>query len=658
MAKKRKYNHNIHHIEETPFESERVFDLLLAFILVMAICLKGSYFPESYLPILVATGVWLLIRLPGLILPALWKDQVFVLLGLVFLCYILAGFSAVANHYTAILETLKIATWLLFFLAVRLSRDKLILYQGIVTGCLLLALFGLLAYLGIADFPQSVLWSGRVPRLQSLLQYANAMALFMGIAYFLSLYLGHHSQSVKQKRTYYFYSYIFLLTLFLTYSRGGFIVFLVLVWIWVYLQTQLDQSEWLETLRQMLVAALFAFLIAILISYNQPLLAFLVLVFSFWILHLLWCRKAVLRVNRSLVRLALLLPPALLMFGGIGILIAGQKSIILFRAGTFLERIISMQDAGAILQKYPWFGIGPGSWSSLQFKYQTAQYIVRYVHNGFLQLALDAGLLALLGLLLTVLIYYVREVRNFRATGDYYRLLPGIALGFILLHSLIDIGFSFTGLLLIMAVILNDQPLSDKLAKQKSRNDKLSLAVPKILLASVIITIIGISCYIWNGENLYNRGQAAVRSGNISEGSALLHESIRYRPGDAEVFLALAQIIQLIDQDNKDTINYLEQARRLDPYEPRYVEELLNLAYQRHDMPAVYRYSRIFIELKPRDPQGYLKADWSLQQLYTNQEIDQASYEQSTSEVQWAQDQSSKTLHPLANYLHKSSQQQ
>ena len=646
-------------IEVTTLDSARVFDLLLACILVMAICLKGSYFPQSYLPILVATGVWILIRLPSLALPVLWKDQVFVLMAIVLLCYCLASFSAVGNHYTAILETLKITTWLLFFLAVRLIQNKIILYRGIVTGCLFLALFGLLAYLGIVEFPQAILWSGRVLRMQSLLQYANAMALFMGIAYFLSLYLGHHSQSVTQKWSYYFYGYLFLLTFFLTYSRGGIIVFLVFIWGWIFLQVQLGQREWWETLRQVIAAIFFSFLIVMLISFNHPVLAFLVLGFSFGMMLLLWRWKAVPQVNMALVRFALLVPPALLVLTGIGLLVTGQRAMILSRAGTFLERIISMHDAVTILLKHPWLGIGPGSWSSMQFKYQTVQYTVRYLHNGFLQLALDAGLFALLGFLLVVLIYYVRVVRSFRTTGDYFELLPGIALGFILLHSLMDIGFSFTGLLLIMAVILGNQPQPDKLEKQKTQIGKLSIYVPKLLLATVLIIIIGVAGYVWNGETLFNQGSDAIRGGNILAGSALLQESIRYRPGDAEVFLALAQSTLLSNPDSKDAISYLEQARQLDPYEPRYVEELINLAYRHHDLPEIYRYSRIFMELKPRDPQGYRKADWSLQQMFTEREIEKASYEQSKAEVQRALEQSSQTLNPLAKYyLIKDAQQQ
>lgn len=653
MTKNRKRN-----IEVTPLDRTRVFSLLLACILVMAICLKGSYFPQSYLLILVATAVWMLIRLPSLALPFVWKDLVFVLMGIDLLCYILASFSVAGNHYTAILETLKITTWLLFFLAVRLSQNKIILYRGIVTGCLFLALFGLLAYLGIVEFPQAILWSGRVPRLQSLLQYANAMALFMGIAYFISLYLGHHSQSIIQKQSYYFYGYLFLLTLFLTYSRGGIIVFLVFVWVWVFLQAQSGQGEWWETLRQVVAATIFAFLIAMLISFNRPALAFLVFVFSFGMMFLLWRWKAVPQLNMALVRLALLVPPALIVLSGIGLLVTGQRAIILSRAGTFLERIISMHDAGTILLKYPWLGIGPGSWSSLQFKYQTVQYMVRYLHNGFLQLALDAGLVALLAFLLAVLIYYVRELRSFRTTGDYFELLPGITLGFILLHSLMDIGFSFTGLLLIMAVILGNQPRPDKLDKQKTQIRKLSIYIPKLLLATVLIIIIGVAGYVWNGETLFSQGSDAIRRGNMLQGNELLQESSRYRPGDAEVFLALAQSILFSNQDSKDAICYLEQARRLDPYEPRYVEELINLAYQHHDLAEIYRYSRIFIKLKPLDPQGYLKADWSLQQMYNDREIEQESYEQSKAEVQRALEQSNQTLHPLAKYyLNKSTQQ-
>lgn len=648
MAKNRRRN-----IEVTTLDSGWVFDLVLAFILVLAICLRGSYFPESYLPILVATGVWLLIRLPSIAIPALWKDQFLVLLGMIFLCYIFASFAALGNRHTAILETLKIAAGLLFFLAVRLSQDRVVLYRGIVTGCSLLAGLGLLAYLGIAEFPQAVLCSGQVLRLQSLLQYANVMALFMGIAYFLSLYLGHRSQSVEQKRSYYFYGYIFLLTLFLTYSRGGITLFLVFVWVWIFLQAQPGQGEWWVTLRQVVAAALFGFLIAMLVSNNRLVLAFLVLVFSLGMMLMLWRWKSATLVNMLIVRLILLLPPTFLLLGGIGLMVTGKGPMILSSAGTFLERIITMRDAVTVLQKYPGLGIGPGSWSSLQFKYQSAQYMVRYLHNGFLQMALDAGLFALLGLLLIVLIYYVREVRSFQVKRDYYELLPGMALGFILLHSLIDVGFSFTALLLIMAVFLGSQPLPDHLGKQKTQIKKISLNLPKLLLALALLIIIGFASYVWNGEILFNQGKAAIRSGGRLEGRAMLRNSIRYRPGDAEVFLALAQISLLSDQDGTDPVSYLEQARQLDRYEPRYVEELINLAYQRTDLSEVYRYSRIFMELKPFDPQGYRKADWSLQQMYTQGKIDHACYEQSKAEIQWILEQANQTQHPLAKYLHE-----
>ena len=639
--------------ETTTFDIGKVFDLLLAFILVLAICLKGSYFPESYLPVLAATGIWLLIRLPAIELPVLWKDRVFVLLGIVFLCYILACFYAVGNRYIAILETLKIAAGLLFFLAVRLSRNRAILYRGIVTGCFLLAVSGLLAYIGIVDFPQAVLRSGRVLRLQSLLQYANVMALFMGIAYFLSVYLDHHSQSVTEKRNYYFYGYLFLLTLFWTCSRGGITVFLVFLLIWIFLQTQPGQGGWRATLEQVVAAALFAFLIAMLVSYNHPVMAFLLLVLLMGMMFLLWNRPADPMGNTLLLRLALLVPAVLLIFGGIGLLAAGKGSIILSRTGTFLERIITMQDAGTVLQGYLCLGIGPGSWSSLQFKYQSAEYTVRYLHNGFLQLAMDAGPLALLALILAVLIYYMHEVRSFRATGDCYELLPGLALGFILLHSLIDIGFSFTGLLLIMAVLFGSQPLPYHPEKKNTQAGQLSLSAPKLLLAVVLLIIIGVAGYVWKGEILFSQGKAAVRCGALQEGSALFRDSVHYRPGDAEVFLALAQTTLRDQAGNEDTISYLEQARRLDQYEPRYVEELINLAYQRGDLAEVYRYSRIFMKMKPRDQQGYRKAGWSLHEMYARGEIDRANYEQSKADIQSELEQSNKTLHPLAKYLHK-----
>ena len=83
---------------------------------------------------------------------------------------------------------------------------------------------------------------------------------------------------------------------------------------------------------------------------------------------------------------------ALLGYGAeaVGILPQAQRYQDLADGGTFFARLLYWQDALPVIGKHP-LGIGYLGWRSLQGSVQTGRYFVSYVHNGLLQLLLDAG---------------------------------------------------------------------------------------------------------------------------------------------------------------------------------------------------------------------------------------------------------------------------
>lgn len=142
--------------------------------------------------------------------------------------------------------------------------------------------------------------------------------------------------------------------------------------------------------------------------------------------------------------LSLILIIVLFLVGKVGLIIGS----------TLASRLIYYYDGLLLLFKNP-FGIGVYGWEEKQYLAQTADYYVKYIHNGYLQIALDGGILALLGFLSIICYGLLGVHRKFKECNDsFYVYLIGI-LVLILLHSFVDIDMSYTALLFILGIVLS-----------------------------------------------------------------------------------------------------------------------------------------------------------------------------------------------------------
>ena len=97
----------------------------------------------------------------------------------------------------------------------------------------------------------------------------------------------------------------------------------------------------------------------------------------------------------------------------------GRETV--FLKSTLAWRLIYYCDAVRVIIRHP-LGIGVYGWQNLQYGIQSAAYSVKYVHNGFLQLALDGGIFALAGAVLLTLFGIRRLITRFKKSGDAYYL--------------------------------------------------------------------------------------------------------------------------------------------------------------------------------------------------------------------------------------------
>lgn len=113
---------------------------------------------------------------------------------------------------------------------------------------------------------------------------------------------------------------------------------------------------------------------------------------------------------------------------------------------SFLERIITFQDS---INSASLLGYGIDSFQYNQFKYQTAFYDIKYIHNSVLQSVFDLGLIG--GTLFVLVILYgiylvIKREKNF----NYYAFVPSI----VFLHSLLDFDLVY-GSIMVLTVFIS-----------------------------------------------------------------------------------------------------------------------------------------------------------------------------------------------------------
>ena len=128
------------------------------------------------------------------------------------------------------------------------------------------------------------------------------------------------------------------------------------------------------------------------------------------------------------------------------IVIAGLFMDSYYLGSTLAWRFIYWQDGFKLFLENI---LGKGNWQENQYFIQTANYSVKYLHNGFLQLAIDGGIFALSAFILLLFSAF----KNLLTAKNKLYLL--CILVFITLHGFFDIDFSFGGIFLILGIVIS-----------------------------------------------------------------------------------------------------------------------------------------------------------------------------------------------------------
>lgn len=296
------------------------------------------------------------------------------------------------------------------------------------------ALFGIAMCSGLLVAPGAY----DAGRLQYFFQYANTAGLWFACSAFFCMFSSDRRQVSV--------SALPLLALLLTKSGGAYVTFgLVLVGALV---SEIKKSHYDRVLHWggQGFAAVVLFGIALsmpsLSSVFLPLLSLIVCAID---LAVPW-ETRIPEKGRKKICLGAIVALACLL-AAVAIVLSGRLSE---SWSHLLARLLYAIDAFGIIASHPVFGVGPDNWQYFYHFVQSSQYHVAIIHNSYLQVAVDAGCIAL-ALLVAFLAFGLKQLYLNRDCEHGFATFLSVVL--ICLHSLFDFDLQF-GFIAVFAAFL------------------------------------------------------------------------------------------------------------------------------------------------------------------------------------------------------------
>jgi O-antigen ligase len=360
-------------------------------------------------------------------------------------------------------------------------------------------------------------------RLESTLEYANALAIFLLVNILVCM-----MSFIQERRI----VYVVLLTvnavgLLLTFSRSVWVLWLVIVCVAVI---------WFAELRKR----------------------------SVWI--------AIGLAHLCSLVIALLIK-------GDGFFFLQRVSSIQSNTSEFQIRLVYWKDSVGMIRDYWWGGTGGGGWSVLLHLYQSQDYFVRFVHNHLVQVALDIGVFSFLAFAVWLGIYYWTAINRLRASKDETSLwTKGVMLlvTVMILHAAFDFDLTFPflfGVLVCLTV-----PMGGKMYPLRIPVRVLGFVLPAMAL---VVCLWG---WLAVGYGEYLAANSYVKAGQYAEAQKTFAKAERLLPWSSLVLYGSAKGYVHQGNATEDAHYYqlaeekLQRAHEMVPDQTLYVDLLNQLS--------------------------------------------------------------------------------
>ncbi len=579
---------NVHKGAVSLDDKNNYLSWILAVFLVLSVLIDGFFAPVEYL---LAVIVFIAAVILACLRQGLQNGKHVIVLCSAFILFVFLSAWMGIDRGQALYEAYKYLLYILIFIAALpmsvsdIERFYLLIFA---TG-VLSALIGLTA-MG-TDLFISHAMGGQ--RLQGTFAYANTTAIYLLINIMLGIYLGTQARGYR-RMLFIAGAFICAVTLFLTGSRTVWLMWPLGVLLSIIMAPDQERIYWAGMGTIIGLGGVGAGYGTYVLYIGEKIaLAYLLLFATLLIV------TAAVYLFQDVVQQRFSSRVKLFWFNIVILMLGLMTGIILMGTATgrslawnvseLQGRLIYYADACSIIKDHPWLGVGGGGWASIQYLYQTAYYDVSLVHNSILQIALDSGipgLLLFLALLVLVIVHIWRG-RNILLQGEQYHLLNPALLGGLLFfgHSVVDVDMAFPGAAGIFFFFLA-VPFILLPASYKPGN--ISLDKAGVLLSSagkwvaiflLSLLLIG-AALLWEASYYELRGDKSAHVGNTMQAINFYQKSVEIFPFMARTFnqmgMAQEQAVLTYEQEEFQDVAYdsYSRAHRLNPYQPRYLENL------------------------------------------------------------------------------------
>lgn len=273
-------------------------------------------------------------------------------------------------------------------------------------------------------------------------------------------------------------------------------------------------------------------------------------------------------------------------------------------------------DALRLALEHPWLGVGAEGWSKQQYRYQTAIYTVQHIHNHFLQVWLEGGVLGL-SAWVTFLGVMVRDflrisrLKNKQTSKFFIHIW--VATVCVVLYSFLDFILSYSALLMYLFFYL----IVRRVVQEKKQDYiQSSKSVKAILITSLFVFIVGNCIGLYREVHIIQALQA-VTMGQLR--TALQVENTPdWVIGKEVKYLVLGKAYTEKakrtnqQEDWKRSHDTLLKGIQSDPDDTRYYPPLIYTTYQQKQYEESVVYSRKLIELQPAIEKNYEQYGYAL----------------------------------------------
>lgn len=283
----------------------------------------------------------------------------------------------------------------------------------------------------------------------------------------------------------------------------------------------------------------------------------------------------------------------------LGLDITLSKSL---RIGSLPSSIIGRLEfwkvAGRLILRKPISGYGLGTYFSAYYiEYAGNQWYSRFVHNHYLQMAVELGLLGL-GLLCAFLISSGLKAKKRFTKGTVEAFFPGALAGVVafLLHIGIDFSWNFPGVTVLFFALLG------AITGGHQDTGKHTIKLNRKAQVGALAFVILLTLWQVSSQAMYVKGLNLANEGNLEESNRIYEITNTYYPINSVGYSLESSNYQRIYETNKEeesldkAIQLAKQAVKLAPIDGKLHNQLGNLYFLKGDTTGAEHHLQLGVE--------------------------------------------------------------